>query len=83
MDFDILAPGHGRIGAKADVTAFREYMSDLYDQVLEQASLGRSLEETKAAVDLSKYEDWDQFEAWSPLNIEGVYTRVQLHRRGN
>ena len=58
-------------------------MSDLYNQVLEQARLGASLEETKAAVDLSKYKDWGQFEAWSPLNIEGVYTRIMLHRRGN
>ena len=83
MDFDILAPGHGNMGVKADVTAFREYMSDLYDQVLEQARLGKTLEETLSAVDLSKYQDWNQFEAWSPLNIEGVYTRIQLHRRGN
>ena len=83
MDFDILAPGHGAIGTKADVTAFREYMSDLYDRVLEQARLGKTLEETQAAVDLSKYQDWEQFEAWSPLNIEGAYRRIQLHRRGN
>ncbi len=83
MDFDILAPGHGRLGTKADVTAFREYMSDLYNQVLEQARMGKSLEETKAAVDLSKYKSWDRFETWSPLNIEGAYKRIQLNRRGN
>ncbi len=83
MDFDILAPGHGRLGTKADVAAFRGYMSDLHDQVLAQARMGKSLEETKAAVDLSKYKSWGQFEAWSPLNIEGAYERVQLHRRGN
>ncbi|PCJ61623.1 MAG: MBL fold metallo-hydrolase [Rhodospirillaceae bacterium] len=83
MDFDILAPGHGQLGTKADVTAFREYMGDLYNQVLAQARMGKSLEETKAAVDLSKYKSWDQFSTWSPLNIEGAYTRIQLNRRGN
>ncbi len=83
MDFDILAPGHGPLGTKADVTAFREYMTDLTGQVLEQARMGKSLEETKAAVDLSKYSDWSQFEAWGPLNIEGAYQRTQLNRRGN
>ncbi len=83
MDFDILAPGHGGLGTKADVTAFREYMSDLTGQVLELARMGKSLEETKAAVDLSKYSDWAQFEAWSPLNIDGAYQRIQLNRRGN
>jgi glyoxylase-like metal-dependent hydrolase (beta-lactamase superfamily II) len=83
MDFDILAPGHGPLGTKADVTAFREYMSDLTNQVLEQARMGKSLDETKAAVDLSKYKDWGQFEAWGPLNIDGAYQRTQLNRRGN
>jgi glyoxylase-like metal-dependent hydrolase (beta-lactamase superfamily II) len=83
MDFDILAPGHGQLGAKADVAAFREYVSDLYNQVFEQARMGKSLEQTKAAVDLSKYSTWDQFEAWGPLNIEGAYRRIQLNRRGN
>ncbi len=83
LDFDILAPGHGPLGTKADVTAFREYMTDLTGQVLEQARMGKSLEETKAAVDLSKYSDWSQFEAWGPLNIEGAYQRTQLNRRGN
>ena len=83
MDFDILAPGHGPLGTKADVTAFRGYMSDLTEQVLEQARMGKSLEETKAAVDLSKYSSWGQFEAWSPLNVDGAYQRVQLNRRGN
>ncbi len=83
MDFDILAPGHGRLGTKADVAAFREYMTDLTGQVRAQARLGKSLEETKAAVDLSKYNDWAQFEAWSPLNVDGAYQRIQLNRRGN
>ncbi len=83
MDFDILAPGHGALGTKADVTAFREYMTDLTDQVRAQARMGKSLEETKAAVDLSKYKDWGQFEAWGPLNIDGAYQRAQLNRRGN
>lgn len=83
MDFDILAPGHGPLGTKADVAAFKGYMIDLTEQVLAQARMGKSLEETKAAVDLSKYSAWGQFEAWSPLNIEGAYQRAQLNRRGN
>ncbi|MBE9553674.1 MAG: MBL fold metallo-hydrolase [Proteobacteria bacterium] len=83
MDFDILAPGHGPLGTKADVAAFRRYMIDLTEQVLAQARMGKSLEETKAAVDLSKYSGWGQYEAWVPLNIEGAYKRAQLNRRGN
>ena len=29
MEFDILAPGHGPLGTKANVTAFRGYLEDL------------------------------------------------------
>ena len=83
MDFDILAPGHGPLGTKADVTAFKEYMGDLYKQVLAQARQGKNLEEIKAEVDLSKYQTWGQFKAWSQLNIEGAFQRIQMNRRGN
>jgi glyoxylase-like metal-dependent hydrolase (beta-lactamase superfamily II) len=83
MDFDILAPGHGRLGTKADVAAFKDYMRDLYTQVLTQARMGKSLAETKAALDLSKHQSWGQFKNWSQLNIEGAYERIQMNRRGN
>jgi len=83
INFDILAPGHGKLGTKADVTAFKGYMADLYTQVLAQARMGRSLAETKAAVDLSKYQSWSQFKFRAHLNIEGAYERIQMSRRGN
>ena len=83
MDFDILVPGHGKLGTKADVTLFKSYMRDLHDQVLASARAGKSLEETKASVDLSKYKDLFMFANWSPLNIEGAYAQIQLTRRPN
>ncbi|HEX6211989.1 MAG TPA: MBL fold metallo-hydrolase, partial [Methylomirabilota bacterium] len=33
MDFDVLAPGHGPLGTRADVTMFREYLQDLRTEV--------------------------------------------------
>jgi glyoxylase-like metal-dependent hydrolase (beta-lactamase superfamily II) len=83
MDFDTLAPGHGPIGEKSDVTAFREYMEDLHSQVLAAVRAGMTVEETQAAVDLSKYADWGQFEEWGPLNIAGMHRRISLNRVGN
>ena len=83
MDFEILAPGHGPLGSKEDVTAFKNYMSDLYEQVLAAARAGKTLEETKSSVDLSKYKGLASFDKHAPLNIEGAYQRVQLNRRGN
>jgi glyoxylase-like metal-dependent hydrolase (beta-lactamase superfamily II) len=83
MEFDILAPGHGRLGNKANVTAFRNYLEDLRAQVLAAARAGKSLEETKKTVDLSKYKDWSGYEQMGQLNIEGVYRLVQQTRRPN
>ena len=32
---------------------------------------------------LEAYKDWGQYEAWRPLNIEGMLKNISLHRRGN
>ena len=83
MDFDILVPGHGPIGVKADAADHRTYLEDLYGAVLAAARAGQSLEEMQASITLETYKDWGQYEAWRPLNIEGMLKQVNLHRRGN
>src|SRR5262245_6351688 len=83
MEYDIFAPGHGPLGNKANVTAFRNYLEDLRGQVMAAARAGKSLEETKKTVDLSKYKDWSGYEQMGQLNIEGVYRLVQANRRPN
>ena len=83
MDFDILAPGHGSLGTRADVTAFRGYMEDLRAEVLASLRAGRTLEETQQVVTMDAYSDWGQYENWLPLNIAGMYQRLSLNRRGN
>lgn len=83
LDFEILAPGHGAMGTKKDVTEHRQYFEDLHDAVLKAARAGRTLEQMKQSIKLEKYRDWGQYEAWLPLNIEGMYNQVSLHRRGN
>jgi glyoxylase-like metal-dependent hydrolase (beta-lactamase superfamily II) len=83
MDFDILAPGHGPLGTKADATDHRRYLEDLHDAVLEAARAGQSLEEMQASITLDKYQGWSQYEEWRPMNIEGMSNQVDLHRQGN
>jgi glyoxylase-like metal-dependent hydrolase (beta-lactamase superfamily II) len=82
MDFDTLAPGHGPLGTKANVTMFREYLQDLRGEVVRHAREGKSLDEIKQLVTLPKYAAWGPKE-WFPLNIEGMYRLVQATRRGN
>ena len=48
LDFEVLVPGHGKIGRKDHVRLFRGYLEDLRAAVLEHVKQGRSLEETKA-----------------------------------
>jgi glyoxylase-like metal-dependent hydrolase (beta-lactamase superfamily II) len=83
MDFDILAPGHGPLGRKDHVRMYREYMEDLRGEVLKYAREGKSLEEMKQLIKLPKYAKWTAYEQWFPLNIEGMYQHVQMHRRPN
>jgi glyoxylase-like metal-dependent hydrolase (beta-lactamase superfamily II) len=83
IDFDVLAPGHGVLGDKSDVTAHRHYLEALHAEVLAAAREGKSLEEMQASIRLDDYKDWGQYEAWLPLNIEGLYNRISLQRRGN
>ncbi len=83
MDFDVLVPGHGEVGSKADVSLFKNYLRDLYNQVQILVRQGKTLEQTQAAVDLSKYQSMAQYADWMPLNVEGVYQRIQQHRRDN
>ena len=83
LDFEILATGHGPNGGKADVTAHRRYLEELYASVLKAARAGQSLEEVQQSITMETYKEWGQYKAWRPLNIEGMYGQVKLHRRGN
>jgi len=81
MDFDILAPGHGRLGNKGDVRAFRGYMEDLHAATLQAVRAGKSVEQAKADITLEKYKDWGAYQAFRPLNIEFMYGHVKSHWR--
>jgi glyoxylase-like metal-dependent hydrolase (beta-lactamase superfamily II) len=73
LEFEILVPGHGRIGTREHVRTFRGYLEDLRAAVLEQVTKGAGLEETQKAVRLSKYESWGRYADWFPENVEGMY----------
>ncbi|MBT5265776.1 MAG: MBL fold metallo-hydrolase [Rhodospirillaceae bacterium] len=83
IDFDILAPGHGPMTKKSEITSQRQYLEELYAAVLSGIQAGKTLDELKASVTMVKYKSWGMYKDWRPLNIEGVYSRIQAHRRGN
>ena len=73
VDYDIMAPGHGPVGTRADVDDSTRYLEDLLAAVTEVVEAGMSLEEAQAAVLMEDYSDWAQYEAWRALNVQGVY----------
>ena len=83
MDFDILLPGHGPVGTHADVGEHRAYLEALYSAVLEAQREGLTLEQAKTQIRLEEFAHLGQHDAWLALNIEGVWRRVALQRRGN
>jgi len=81
MDFDILMPGHGNPGSKADVTALREYMEELYAAVLSGMREGQTLQQLQENINMPEYADWGAYDKHLTLNIEGMYNQISLHRR--
>jgi glyoxylase-like metal-dependent hydrolase (beta-lactamase superfamily II) len=81
LEFDTLVPGHGKIGRKEHVRMFRRYLEDLRAAVLEQVKKGASLDETKRAVQLPKYESWSRYADWFPENVEGMYRYLTKPQR--
>lgn len=77
MDFDILVPGHGAVGNKAHVRMHRDYLDDLIAQVTRFVKEGKSVEEAKKLVDLTKYKAWGSYNEMRDLNIEGMYRIVR------
>ena len=76
IDFDILAPGHGTVGTKADAAEHRQYLQDLYTAVGEAVRNGKTLDEMKKSITMNKYRDFGQYETWLELNIEGMHRLI-------
>ena len=73
VDYDIMAPGHGPIGTRADVDDTTRYLEELLAAVTEAVDAGMSLEEAQAAVLMEDYSEWAQYDAWRAMNVQGVY----------
>ncbi len=76
VDYDIMVPAHGQVGTKEDVNDSTRYMVELLEAVTEAVESGLSLEETQATVLMEDYSDWQQWEVWRPLNVQGVYEQL-------
>ena len=84
MDFDILAPGHGAMGTRADVATHRVYVEELRAEVLRRVRAKQPLEQVKAEVKMEKYSGWGNYKEWLGENVEGMYKHMENARlQGN
>ena len=58
LDFDILVPGHGNPGTKADVSAFLKLLRDLESDVTAGIAEGLGRETLQETILLADYSDW-------------------------
>ncbi len=72
LDFEIMSPGHSRVGDKADATEAREYVEWLRAAVAAEMNAGKTADEVVATLDTSAYKDWGAYDMWGKLNIEGM-----------
>jgi len=77
LDFEVLAPGHGIIGNKADAANHRKYFEALRDAVLKEISQGSTLEEAQQNIQLDEFKHFGNYEEWLSLNIEGMYKMLR------
>ncbi len=72
LDFDIMSPGHSRLGDKADAVEAREYVEWLRAAVAAELEAGKTADEVVAGLDTSAYQDWGAYGMWRDLNIQGM-----------
>jgi glyoxylase-like metal-dependent hydrolase (beta-lactamase superfamily II) len=75
--FDVLVPGHGRLGNKDTVREMHQYFLDLMDAIRAARSRGLADNSTEMVASvrsamIPKYESWDNFGPYLPENIQGV-----------
>jgi len=72
-------PGHFELGTRADLRRFRDYLSDLYQQVRTLKQQGKSLDEVRRQIRMEKYSDFRQypkFQATFADNAASIYEQL-------
>lgn len=72
LDFDVMAPGHSRLGDKSDADEALAYLQWLRAAVKEELEAGKSVEEVVATLGTSQWADMMAYDQWRDLNIQGM-----------
>lgn len=72
LDFEVMVPGHGAPGTKADVKAQRVYIEELMAAVAAELKAGKTVDEIVKTVKMEKYKDWGMYKEWIEANVRGM-----------
>ena len=77
-----VVPGHFELGSKADLQRFRNYLSDLFQQVRIMRQRGETLDQVRQNIHTEKYADFRQFSKYQATfadNAAVIYEQLQAH----
>jgi glyoxylase-like metal-dependent hydrolase (beta-lactamase superfamily II) len=80
LDFDIVAPGHSRLGGRTDIVEYRSYMELLRARVEAQRLAGKPLAEIRRSVTMPEFSGWGAYADWLEMNVEGMYRYLEARR---
>jgi len=72
-------PGHFEVGTRSDLQRFRDYLSDLYEQMKALKKSGETLEQVRRDIRMEKYSDFRQYpkyEATFSENARTIYQQI-------
>lgn len=72
LDFEVMAPGHSRLGDKSDADEALAYLEWLRAAVKADLDAGKSVDEVVASLDTSRWADMMAYDQWRDLNIQGM-----------
>jgi glyoxylase-like metal-dependent hydrolase (beta-lactamase superfamily II) len=73
LDFTLVVGGHGSVGDKRDVAAYRRYLTELRAAVAEGIEKGQTLEQLQTALTFDAYRDWARYREWRTVNIADMH----------
>ncbi len=76
LDAEVYVPGHGPVAGRADLLAYKKYLTDLRREVRRLKVAGRTIDEVKEEIRLPEYDGLIMYDKWLPLNAAKVYKEL-------
>lgn len=82
LPLENVVPGHFELATKSELKRFRDYLNDLYQQVLALKQKNKTIEQVRHDIHMEKYSDFRQYtkyEATFSDNAAVIYQQMQAH----